>query len=209
MDIKLEISKKAGLINKAVKFDDVPCRSGSCNLVFYRCEILPSNAGSFRLVKHIRESKNKKPCNISNKNTAPHFFCLLPLQIREKQKKICKQVATYVSFYHLFIAPTLSPFFFLACRIDQEIPPNPALFDDYIDRNPVNRSVQVSGDMSENEVEGEIWSCYRLLPPFAVFNEQFQDSVPNNEILILFPTWHFPVRSVLRRLPQFDTAWTF
>ena len=33
------------------------------------------------------------------------------------------------------------------------IAPNPALFNDYIDRNPVHRSVQVSGDMSENEVK--------------------------------------------------------
>ncbi len=37
-------------------------------------------------------------------------------------------------------------------RIDQEIAPNPALFNDYIDRNPVSRSVQVSGEMAENEV---------------------------------------------------------
>ncbi len=37
-------------------------------------------------------------------------------------------------------------------RIDEEILPNPKLFDDYIDLNPVHRSVQVSGEFSEHEV---------------------------------------------------------
>ena len=37
-------------------------------------------------------------------------------------------------------------------RIDEAIAPNPALFDDYVDRNPVHKGVQVSGEMSEHEV---------------------------------------------------------
>ena len=86
VDIKLEISKKAGLLNKAVKFDDVPC----------------------------------------------------------KIDQVCKTKSDMLDPFLTFI-------FFV-----QEIPPNPALFDDYIDRNPVHRSVQVSGDMAENEVSTAI-----------------------------------------------------
>ncbi len=91
VDIKLEISKKAGLLNKAVKFDDVPC----------------------------------------------------------KIDQVCKTKSDMLDPFLTFI-------FFV-----QEIPPNPALFDDYIDRNPVHRSVQVSGDMAENEVSTTIYIYLR------------------------------------------------
>ncbi len=91
VDIKLEISKKAGLLNKAVKFDDVPC----------------------------------------------------------KIDQVCKNQIRLVR-------PFFDIYFFV-----QEIPPNPALFDDYIDRNPVHRSVQVSGDMAENEVSTTIYIYLR------------------------------------------------
>lgn len=38
-------------------------------------------------------------------------------------------------------------------RIDLVIEQNAELFEDYIDRNPVHRSIQVSGEMSEHEVQ--------------------------------------------------------
>ncbi|TRY68817.1 hypothetical protein TCAL_12894, partial [Tigriopus californicus] len=40
-------------------------------------------------------------------------------------------------------------------RIDQAILPNPGIWDNYIDKNPVHRSVQVSSEMSEHEINTE------------------------------------------------------
>ena len=37
-------------------------------------------------------------------------------------------------------------------RIDEAIPPNEALWNDYIDKNPVHRCIQVSAEMSHHEV---------------------------------------------------------
>ena len=37
-------------------------------------------------------------------------------------------------------------------RIDEAIPPNESLWNDYIDKNPVHRCIQVSAEMSHHEV---------------------------------------------------------
>ena len=37
-------------------------------------------------------------------------------------------------------------------RIDEAIPPNENLWNDYIDKNPVHRCIQVSAEMSHHEV---------------------------------------------------------
>ena len=38
-------------------------------------------------------------------------------------------------------------------RIDEAIPPNENLWNDYIDKNPVHRCIQVSAEMSHHEVK--------------------------------------------------------
>ena len=40
----------------------------------------------------------------------------------------------------------------VGAKVDVDIAPNPDLFQFYIDTNPVNRSIQVSGMTSEHEV---------------------------------------------------------
>ena len=44
-------------------------------------------------------------------------------------------------------------------RIDEAIPPNENLWNDYIDKNPVHRCIQVSAEMSHHEV---IWMAWEL-----------------------------------------------
>eukprot|EP00095_Tigriopus_kingsejongensis_P003856 maker-scaffold20_size707684-snap-gene-4.19 protein:Tk03856 transcript:maker-scaffold20_size707684-snap-gene-4.19-mRNA-1 annotation:"axonemal outer arm dynein intermediate chain 1" len=93
---------------------------------------------------------NSRPKNVKKRRVFGRTNRDTDDDVSEKEVEIKLEISKKAGLLGKLVSFTDVP-----ARIDQEILPNPSLWDLYIDKNPVHRSVQVSSEMSEHEVNTE------------------------------------------------------